>query len=1058
MPEIIGLGQISLLDLNDAIIAGVPPTNPSVGTLWIDDSLDPPMLKKWNGDIWVDVGELDPDLSETIESIMSTLGNMANDNVIDFKERQVIKDKLTDIIGYVIADTDTTLPTTATLDSSAKGGFYTVRKSALNAGIPSNNSTYVNVATRYNNLKSYLEALSPIDAWDLRTANKDVVINVTKSTFRDRWLQYYLAVDALATLTAQKLKENVDNIDVGGRNRIKNSVLPVRTHGDNAFRVEKDVETPFGVYEEIGVFTTTSDNVGSSLIRVDNLLTAEDNGKDFTFSVYAKTVNTGDVANISLDIADHPSKAHDVGNEWVQISVTSSITWVDSSYMFVDIGIRTKDVPVYLAFWKLERGNKPTDWTLAPEDTERNIADLTGRVDDVEFEISGDRIVQKVTSSEKWAQEINVINQNISNAVDGLDISVRNYIIHDLIMGFVNPSYGDDTKGRWYEFNTTVKDITKEDVFEANTQYTLSFELQDITSLNTRLRISYTDGTFNDLFSGKHEFTTPSDKTVKKIFITYGSSGRAKLYNPMFVRGSKAMDYLPAPEDTQNQLDSIKGLKKVRYIRDWLNGSSANTSNHWVEIQAITRDGVNIALGKTVTASASGSNLNLITDGNTSSESYATVVSGSLQWVRVDLGDVYDNIDFVKVWHYYADGRAYNNTKTEVSEDGVNWITIFDSAIDDVYAETADGAIHIVNANVADNLGEVGSTIQLLKTQMNNVEQTITSEGISTVISESVFYENLMETLDEKVDTGALGDFATKDELGELEEGLGQTIDTKIAGINFEPYATKLELEETSKNITAKFSATGGMNLIKNSIGYAGKEFWIDNASISTIQNNELDTLGFGSGFMVKHNSSFASIYQVIPVVPNKSYTLSWYENLSRVDSGGYAIMRVHDGETTNDPQIMSVQTNSVTDGFQFRHRTFVPTGNTIRIRMGGHLSEIIFTGLMLTIGDVPLQWSLSTGEMYNTNVRMDIKGIRVSQIDSNRKEIGFTQITPEEFAGYTVYYDSNGNAQYEKVFYLNGDETVTKKFRALEEITMGSVKIVTINKSGNNGWAFVPN
>lgn len=27
-------------------------------------------------------------------------------------------------------------------------------------------------------------------------------------------------------------------------------------------------------------------------------------------------------------------------------------------------------------------------------------------------------------------------------------------------------------------------------------------------------------------------------------------------------------------------------LQKVQYIRDWLNGSTANTSNHWVEIQA----------------------------------------------------------------------------------------------------------------------------------------------------------------------------------------------------------------------------------------------------------------------------------------------------------------------------------------------------------------------------------------------------------------------------------------------------------------------------------------
>src|SRR5690606_7610856 len=108
----------------------------------------PPMLKKWNGSTWVDLGELDPDISEKFEFIEKTIGNMANDNVIDFQERQIIKDKLTEILGYVIADTVTTLPTTSTLDSSIKGGFYTIRKSALNAGISSSDGNYVNVATR----------------------------------------------------------------------------------------------------------------------------------------------------------------------------------------------------------------------------------------------------------------------------------------------------------------------------------------------------------------------------------------------------------------------------------------------------------------------------------------------------------------------------------------------------------------------------------------------------------------------------------------------------------------------------------------------------------------------------------------------------------------------------------------------------------------------------------------------------------------------------------------------------------------------------------------------
>jgi hypothetical protein len=55
-----------------------------------------------------------------------------------------------------------------------------------------------------------------------------------------------------------------------------------------------------------------------------------------------------------------------------------------------------------------------------------------------------------------------------------------------------------------------------------------------------------------------------------------------------------------------------------------------------------------------------------------------------------DLGAIY-NIEYVQIWHYYADGRTYHNNKTEVSRDGANWITIFDTDVSGEYAETSTG-------------------------------------------------------------------------------------------------------------------------------------------------------------------------------------------------------------------------------------------------------------------------------------------------------------------------------------------------------------------------------
>lgn len=45
-------GQITLTDLNDAIITGTAPLNPTTATLWLDTSTTPNALKRWTGSAW----------------------------------------------------------------------------------------------------------------------------------------------------------------------------------------------------------------------------------------------------------------------------------------------------------------------------------------------------------------------------------------------------------------------------------------------------------------------------------------------------------------------------------------------------------------------------------------------------------------------------------------------------------------------------------------------------------------------------------------------------------------------------------------------------------------------------------------------------------------------------------------------------------------------------------------------------------------------------------------------------------------------------------------------
>lgn len=135
----------------------------------------------------------------------------------------------------------------------------------------------------------------------------------------------------------------------------------------------------------------------------------------------------------------------------------------------------------------------------------------------------------------------------------------------------------------------------------------------------------------------------------------------------------------------------------IRYIKDTLNGSTANSACHWVEVQAFNSANENVLFGRSwqewTETSANLAKMHMITNETTTSSPYWE--DNSNKSVTFDLGSVM-NIKSIKIWHYWSDSRKYNN-KTMVSSDGTNWITVFDSAVDGVYTETSDGHEILLN-------------------------------------------------------------------------------------------------------------------------------------------------------------------------------------------------------------------------------------------------------------------------------------------------------------------------------------------------------------------------
>lgn len=173
----------------------------------------------------------------------------------------------------------------------------------------------------------------------------------------------------------------------------------------------------------------------------------------------------------------------------------------------------------------------------------------------------------------------------------------------------------------------------------------------------------------------------------------------------------------------------------VRYIRDWLNGikDASSIDNKWVECDVIAQN-TNISSGITPTYKNSSltaitvSNPEYYTDGMLLDEALERYISSTENsCLEIDLGDIYYNIDYIRVWHYYEDNRVYNH-KMQISTDGISWVTIYDSDIAGGYAETSYGKVYYLNnAAIAENITSLNISSNQIESRVENIEGNFSS-------------------------------------------------------------------------------------------------------------------------------------------------------------------------------------------------------------------------------------------------------------------------------------------------------------------------------------------
>lgn len=403
--------------------------------------------------------------------------------------------------------------------------------------------------------------------------------------------------------TIANLTNDLNNLSIGGRNLLKSSEhiylsssdFPTITTRENG-KITVNAQGRWNAYTFVQGLFPDSNYVFKDCV-----------GKDFAYSVDVKTNMEGAVAYI--DFRNGSQKpllirmaVPNTGNKWIRISGTgilgNNVVATGSPVVFE--GSNQQGLVLEYKNFKLELGNKPTDWTPAPEDTQGQITEVKTQQATFEQTLNGFSTtvssLQTAVSGKADGSTVNTLSNRITameTNLDGFKTTVSN--TYTTKTDFNNLSVG----GRNYYKKTTpislsggpvtidrnnaecpngfytvgIKEQTGNwrigNVITSNGYWTISFDVRG--SQNSAV------GFYLDICDiGMIRVTTTADNTWKKVehtvnvtnhdanptvynFVDMSAFSWAYFYirNIKIEKGQKATDWTPAPEDVDASITAV---------------------------------------------------------------------------------------------------------------------------------------------------------------------------------------------------------------------------------------------------------------------------------------------------------------------------------------------------------------------------------------------------------------------------------------------------------------------------------------------------------------------
>ena len=341
----------------------------------------------------------------------------------------------------------------------------------------------------------------------------------------------------------------------------------------------------------------------------------------------------------------------------------------------------------------------------------------------------------------------------------------------------------------------------------------------------------------------------------------------------------------------------------------------------------------------------------------------------------------------VNVWRWNSGGLGYSST-------GYNG--------EYALAMTMDGAIvaDFINAGILN-----GALLQADSVQSSSISQHYKAEISSEIGGATSSVEQAFIAADEHLLSVIKG-------IETVFYGDVETLETTISTL--EQKIDSLTLSYTTKT-------TGGINNIRNSSGLNSvSDDWSYTGSVVAQQTADaVNNTASGSMFRLR----VGTLLQEITVLQGKEYTLTFK---AKRGTANRCYVLINNGG--NDSFIFDEQ--AINNTWEEHSLTFTAAGNTVTLTAGTTGYYLYVADFMLAEGSQKQNWTPAPNEIYTENVKIDRRGINITNSESSTETI----------IDHTQFAVKHAGAV---VLTVNKDLTTLRKTEITDELTVGKGKFV---------------